>query len=67
MPRGGFRTGAGRKPGEAGPKGQPIAVRLSPDLLQALEQQCRQTGVSRSELIERLLRRALAQGPDTES
>ncbi len=62
MPRGGFRPGAGRKPVGASAKGQPISIRLPDDLLAELERQAAQTGASRSVMVERLVRQALAIG-----
>ena len=62
MPRGGYRPGAGRKPAGAAPKGQPISVRLPDDLLAELERRAVETGASRSVLVERLVRQALALG-----
>ncbi|MBU6428995.1 MAG: ribbon-helix-helix protein, CopG family [Cyanobacteria bacterium REEB65] len=63
MPRGGFRPGAGRKPAGASAKGQPISIRLPDDLLAELGRRAAETGASRSVLVERLVRQALAIGP----
>ncbi len=60
MPRGGFRPGAGRKPAGTVAKGQPISIRLPEDLLAELDQRATETGASRSVLVERLVRQALA-------
>ncbi len=60
MPRGGFRPGAGRKPAGAAAKGQPISIRLPEDLLAEIERRAAETGASRSVLVERLVRQALA-------
>lgn len=67
MPRGGHRQGAGRKAAGGAPKGQPIAVRLSPDLLQEIDRQALELGLSRSGVVERLLRRGLDQAPEADS
>ena len=60
MPRGGFRPGAGRKPAGTVAKGQPISIRLPEDLLAEIERRAAETGSSRSVLVERLVRQALA-------
>ena len=60
MPRGGFRPGAGRKPAGAAAKGQPISIRLPEDLLTEIDRRAAESGVSRSVLVERLVRQALA-------
>ena len=60
MPRGGYRPGAGRKPAGAAAKGQPISLRLPEDLIAELDRQAAETGASRSVLVERLVRQALA-------
>lgn len=60
MPRGGHRPGAGRKPAGAAAKGQPISIRLPEDLIAELDRRAAQTGASRSVLVERLVRQALA-------
>ena len=60
MPRGGYRPGAGRKPAGAAAKVQPISLRLPEDLIAELDRQAAETGASRSVLVERLVRQALA-------
>ncbi len=62
MPRGGFRPGAGRKPAGIATKGQPISIRLPEDLVAELNRMMVQSGASRSAVIERLVRQALAIG-----
>ncbi|MBO9539667.1 CopG family transcriptional regulator [bacterium] len=60
MPRGGHRPGAGRKAAGGSAKGQPVAVRLSPDVLLEIDRLTQDLGLSRSGVVERLLRQALA-------
>lgn len=67
MPRGGHRPGAGRKAAGSAPKGQPIAVRLSPEILKEIDRLVQELGLSRSGVVERFLRRGLDQVPDTET
>ncbi|MNY83045.1 hypothetical protein D3C86_2255400 [compost metagenome] len=59
MPRGGHRPGAGRKAGVAR-KAPPIALRLSVEVLEEVDRLVAESKESRSEVVERLLRQALA-------
>ena len=59
MARGGARPGAGRKPAGTVAKGQPISIRLPEDLIDTVTRLADQPGISRSVLVERLLRQAL--------
>lgn len=54
---GGSRPGAGRPQGRS--KGEPVSIRLPSELLAEVDRQAREAGVSRSEIVARLLSRAI--------
>ena len=60
MPHGGFRPCAGRKVAGATAKEQPISIRLPEDLVAELDRMMVQSRSSRSAVVERLVRQALA-------
>jgi metal-responsive CopG/Arc/MetJ family transcriptional regulator len=59
MPRGGYRPGSGPKPLPPEEKAQRGTFTLSPDLFRKLEAHAKETGKSRSKLVEEALRKFL--------
>jgi len=55
MPRGGKRSGAGRKP-SPDPNKVPITIRVDPAIAQWLEQKTKENNTTRSNLIEKILK-----------